>query len=199
MTPMAASPLIDVDDSVLVLIDMQPALVPLVLAHERLVEVQCKIIAAARELAVPIVVTEHYSKGLGATIPEIVAALGGTAADSAYRPLEKIIFSAWGDEGFRNALEATGRHTPVMIGIETHICVCQTALEAAAAGFDVHVVPDAVSCRNEEGQTFGLARMRDYGVALDTWEMLVYQWMRRAGTPEFKRILPLLKAGPREP
>ena len=185
---MAASPLIDVADSVLVLIDMQPSLVPMIIGHEQIVDAQRRLIAVARDLNVPVLTTEQYPKGLGTTIPELVAVLGDD-----YRPLEKLTFSAWGDEGFRNALAATGRHTPVLVGIESHICVCQTALEAAAAGYDVHVVPDAISARNEDGRTIGVQRMQDYGIRFDTREMVIYQWLRKAGTPEFKAALKHVK------
>ncbi|MGE0430650.1 MAG: isochorismatase family protein [Planctomycetota bacterium] len=185
---MAASPLIDVSDSVLVLIDMQPSLVPLIIDHEAVIDAQRRLIAVARDLAVPILVTEQYPSGLGTTIPPLVEALG-----DAYRPLDKMSFSAWGDETFRHALAATNRHTPVLVGIESHICVCQTALEAAAAGYDVHVVPDAISARNEDGRRFGVERMQRYGIPFDTREMVIYQWLRRAGTPAFKQALKHVK------
>lgn len=192
---MAANPLISIPDSVLVLVDMQTAFRDKIVGFAEIVAVQKKLVAIARELDVPIVVTEHYSKGLGRTLPELVDALGGEpdADGSVYRPIEKIAFSAFGCEEFREAIDRTGRKSLVVAGIESHICILQTALEGAAAGFDVHVVPDAISARNAPNHEFALEKLRRYRVELDTWEMVTYQWLRQAGTPEFKRILPFIK------
>ncbi len=193
---MGRSPLLDAHDSLVLIVDMQTSLMPYILRAEELVHTQRKLVGVAQRLGVPVLVTEHYKKGLGATAPEVVDLLGGEPegnAESSYRPIQKISFSCMGEESFLEALEQYNRKRLVIAGIETHICVCQTALEAAAAGFDVHVVPDAVSARHETGHHYGLEKLKRFRVELDTWEMIAYQWLRRAGTPEFKACLPFFK------
>ncbi len=192
---MAPNPLISAADSLLVLVDMQTAFQGKIVRIDEILAAQKKLIAIARELDVPILVTEHYTKGLGHTLPELVDALGGPpeAEGSNYRPIEKISFSAFGNDEFRDAVEVSGRKSLILMGIESHICVLQTALEGAALGFDVHVVPDGISARHESSHEFALEKLRRYRVEIDTGEMVTYQWLRRAGTPEFKRVLPHIK------
>lgn len=192
---MGGSPLLDARDSVLVLVDMQASLMPVIQRREEIVRHQRKLVAVARQLDIPVLVTEHYSKGLGPTAPEVASVFEeGPVGAAGLRPIEKITFSCMGEPTFRQALDDLGRMRLVLVGIETHICVCQTALEAAAAGYLVHVVPDAVGARHEDGHHFGLEKLKRHGVDLDTWEMVVYQWLRRAGTPEFKAALPHIKS-----
>jgi nicotinamidase-related amidase len=156
-----------------------------------IVGVQSKLIRAARALDVPVIVTEHYSKGLGSTTPEIVDAL--TTDGGAYEPLEKITFSCFGDEAVKRAVAATGRRTLILVGIESHICVAMTALDATAAGYDVHVVTDAIGARPGAGHAGALAKLAHHRIDTDTWEMVLYQWLRRADRPEFKKVLPIIK------
>ena len=134
--------LLDVKDSLLVLVDLQGSLMDKVIETERVVAVAKKLVSVARELEVPIVVTEHYPEGLQPTIPEVVEHLGDD-----YRPLLKRIFSCWGADNFRQAIEESGRRTVVLAGIETHICVQQTALECVDAGYKVFVLADGVGAR----------------------------------------------------
>ncbi len=182
--------LLDANDSLLVLVDLQGSLMDKVIETERVVAVTKKLVSVARELGVPIIVTEHYPEGLQPTVPEVVEHLG---AD--YEPLLKRIFSCWGADNFRRAVEESGRRTLVLVGIETHICVQQTALECVEAGYHVFVLADGVGARSRLDHDVALERMRAAGVQLVTWEMVTYEWMRRADTPEFKRVLPHIKGG----
>ena len=109
-------------------------------------------------------------------------------------PLAKINFSCLGDEGIARRIGELGVKNLVLIGSETHICICQTALMALERGLDVAVVADAVTGRRPRDHELALERMRAQGVDVLPWESLVYEWMRRGGTPEFKKILPLVKA-----
>ena len=138
----------------------------------------------------PILITEHYPEGLKPTIPEIAEHLG-----EKYKPITKRVFSCYPQKEFRDAVEKTGRKTLIVVGIETHICVLQTALEVLEAGYKVFVASDGVSCRSRFDHDMALDRMKRAGVELTTWEMLAYEWMRRADTPEFKRVLPHIKSG----
>jgi hypothetical protein len=100
---------------------------------------------------------------------------------------------------FRDALAATGRRQVVLAGIETHVCVLQTALELAAAGHSVYVVEDAVSSRQSADRQAALERMSRHGIERITAEMAVFEWLREAGTPEFKELQALIKARARRP
>jgi len=98
-----------------------------------------------------------------------------------------------GEPAFASRLADLGRRSLVMIGIESHICVLQSALQAAAKGYLVTVVTDCVSARSQRDHDNAIAKLRAHGIEIDTWEMVAYQWLRQAGTPEFKRTLPLFK------
>lgn len=185
--------LINRNDSLLLLIDLQASLMPKVINSEKIVTVTNKLVSVARELAVPIVVTEHYPEGLKPTIPEVAGHLGDD-----YKPLVKREFSCFGNQGFRQALDARTQRTLVMTGIETHICILQTALQAAQVGFTVFVAVDGVGSRAQFDHDMAIERMRSSGIQFVTWEMVTYEWMRRADTPDFKRVLPHIKEGIRE-
>ena len=189
---MSRSPLLDSTQSVLVVVDMQEALVPHLMQAEACQHVQQKLSAVAHELRIPLLVTEHNPKGLGRTAPSLLATLQGQAEPIA--PIEKITFSCMGEERFVQKLKDLRRASLVLMGCETHICVSQTALEAAAAGYDVTVVVDGVTARHVEGHRTGLDALARAGVGLWTWDAVAYQWLRRAGTPEFKACLPHFKA-----
>jgi nicotinamidase-related amidase len=182
--------LIDAKDSLFLIVDEQMSLMPKVFETERVVAVTQMLIGIARELAVPIIVSEHYPEGLMKTIPDVVDCLGPD-----YKPLTKTVFSCYGDENFRKTLEESGRKTLVMVGIETHICILQSALQCVEAGYKVFVLSDGVSCRNKFDHVMAMGRMTRAGVELVSWEMVAYEWMRRADTPEFKKVLPHIKKG----
>lgn len=182
--------LLNVKDSILLVVDPQASLMPKVVETGRVTAVMKKLISIARELDVPILITEHYPEGLKPTIPEIIKHLGDD-----YIPITKRVFSCYPQKEFREAIEKTGRRTLVMVGIETHICVLQTALESLEAGYRVVVATDGVSCRSRFDHDIALDRMKRAGVDLVSWEMVAYEWMRRADTPEFKRVLPHIKSG----
>lgn len=182
--------LLDAKDSLLVVVDIQASLMRKIIEADRMVAVTKKLISIARELSVPVVVTEHYPQGLKPTIPEVADHLGED-----YQPLIKTIFSCCGDEGFIRAVKASGRGTMLLVGIETHICILQTALQLKERGHRVIVVADGVTCRSALDHEIAFRRMAQHGVEPVTWEMVAYEWMRRADTPEFKRVLPHIKAG----
>ncbi|MBN2489962.1 MAG: isochorismatase family protein [Planctomycetes bacterium] len=175
--------------SALVVIDVQTrmvqALAPKVV--RRNVGNMALLLEAARALAIPILVTEHYPQGLGPTIESLGPLLAGA------RTLEKIVFSGTGAPGFREALRATGREHIVLIGTETHVCVAQTALDLLAEGYHVHVPSDAVLSRFTDDWQGGLAFMRQAGAVVTRTETLVFQWLERAGTEVFRRLSPRIK------
>lgn len=170
------------NQSCLVLIDVQEKLAPHVLKSNELLA-RCEwLMLLANELKVPMLVSEQYPKGLGAT----VSPLRELAKES--NTLEKVYFSCWRDDHFKQALQTMNRKQVVLIGIETHVCVLQTALDLAEAGYEVFVVVDAVSSRYEQDYRYGLKRMKQHGVQLLTSEMVFFEWVEKAGTPEFKAL-----------
>lgn len=167
-------------DSVLVVVDMQEKLLPAMSGGDDILRTQSVLLEAARRLDVPCLVTEQYPKGLGDTVVDLQPALAG------YPVFEKTTFSCLGAEGFVDALAATERRQVVLVGIETHVCVLQTALELLEQGYAVHVVADAVSSRTGRNRDLGLARMAAAGVVLPCMESVVFEWLRVAGGEDFK-------------
>lgn len=147
-----------------------------------------RLIRGAAILGVPVIVTEQYTKGLGPTIAPLREALG-----EAYRPIEKDCFSAHGCAPFKAQLAALERRQILLAGVETHVCVYQTAGDLVAAGYTVHVVADAVSSRTAENRELALRRMASDGVKLSSTEMALFELTRVAGTDEFRAISRLIK------
>jgi len=173
---------LDRDDAVLLVIDIQERLAVAMAERERVVANTGHLIAAARLLGVPVVLTEQYPKGLGPTVPELRAALDPAPA------IEKLTFDCCGEPSFAPALDQTGRSTVIVCGMETHICVLQTVLGLLATGMNVHVAADAVCSRNPENTRIALELQRDAGAVITCTETVLFQLLGRAGTPEFKAI-----------
>ena len=173
----------------LVVIDIQEKLLTPIFERERLVRNSQLLIRAAGVMKIPALVSTQYAKGLGATTPEIASLLPGT------EPVDKTLFSCFGSEMFCNLLKRLPgqRNTLLLCGMESHICVTQTALAALREGYLVHVASDAVSSRTEWNWKIGLERMRDAGAVISSTEMMVYELMRASSSTAFKELLPYLK------
>ena len=182
------SELLDRDRSALVLIDFQERLFPNVYEPQRVLARIDLMLFAANLLQIPLLLTEQYPRGLGGTIEEIRKALPKV------QPLEKLSFSCVAAPGFSERLAALQRDQIVLAGIETHICVAQTALDLASRGENVFVVADASASRRPLDAQIALQRLDRGGVGIITAEAVVFEWLRRAGTEEFKSIQPKLKA-----
>lgn len=179
--------LIDPTDSVLIVIDMQERLVPAMEAPARTIANAAKLITAAREVKVPILLTEQYPKGLGSTV-EPIAKLSDSA-----RVFPKIHFSCMNDPDFNAAFKAEKRKQAIIAGMEAHICVTQTAASLMDDGFDVFVVSDATASRTKTSEEACIARLSAAGAGIVTTEMVIFEWLGQADTPEFRRLLPLVK------
>jgi len=187
--PHSLSQLLDHQTSALVVLDLQTKLVPALFEPERVVR-NCQLLLKLAEVVkTPVVLTSHYTKGLGSIIPEIIQTAPGV------EPLEKTSFGCFGEPGFLAHLKDRAPHANSLLlaGVESHICVMQTVLGALDAGYLVHVAADATSSRTRENWQIGLARMERAGAVISSAEMMVYELLRQSGTPEFKSILPLLK------
>ncbi len=186
-TPHGPSLRLNAARSALVVIDIQARLAPATHAPEPVIANAALLMRAAARLDVPILVTEQYPKGLGATVPEIADLAPADAI------LSKLHFSCLGDDGFRRRFEALGRPQAVLVGMETHVCVLQTALGLSESGTDCAVVADAVTSRKPADRDAALARLRDAGIAIVTTEMVVFEWLERAGTDAFRDLKDLIK------
>jgi nicotinamidase-related amidase len=179
------------DTALLCVIDIQERLAAAMTEREPVIAAARQMILAARPLRLPIIVTEQYPQGIGPTERAIVEALGDQ-----YRPVEKLHFSCCNDPGFAARLaelKAGGRTQVVLCGMEAHVCLLQTCLDLLADGFQVHVLADAVCSRNPEHTRLALDQMRQAGAIATCVEAAVYQMLGRAGTPEFKELLPLFR------
>lgn len=175
------------DTTVLVVIDVQGNLAHAMHEKEALFEHLDKLIQGARLLNIPIIVTEQYPKGLGPTIPEVASLLPDV------EPISKVAFSCCGEAQFMQALEASGRNQVLIAGIETHVCVYQTASDLLHRGYEVEIVADAVSSRTARTRDIGLAKMRDRGAALSCVEMALYELMKEASGEPFRAMLKVVK------
>lgn len=180
---------LDADQCALVVVDIQEKLLPPIFQKEQLVRNSKLLIRAAAVMKIPTVMSTQYARGLGKTVPEIASLLPDMEA------IDKDQFSCFGSDVFCSLLKRLPgkRNTLLLCGMESHICVMQTALAALREGYLVHVASDAVSSRTEWNWKTGLGRMRDAGAVISSTEMLIYELMRSSSSPEFKAMLPHLK------
>jgi nicotinamidase-related amidase len=180
---------LDPNQCALIVIDIQEKLLPPIFRKEQLVRNAQLLIRLAGILKIPTLMSTQYSKGLGNTVPEIASLLPDV------QPLEKVVFSCFGSDVFCSALKRVpgNRNTVLLCGMETHICVGQTALAALREGYLVHVAADAVSSRTELNWQIGLDRMRAAGAVISSTEMIIYEALGSSGTAEFKDMLKHLK------
>jgi nicotinamidase-related amidase len=184
----ARTPL-EADRCTLLVIDIQEKLLPPIFQKEQLLKNAQLLVRLASILKLPALVTTQYTKGLGNIVPEIAALLPETQA------IDKEMFSCFGSDVFCSLLKRVpgNRNTVLLCGMESHICVTQTALGALREGYIVHVASDAVSSRSEWNWKIGLERMRSAGAVISSAEMIVYELLRSSGAPAFKQMLPYLK------
>lgn len=179
--------ILDADRAQLLIVDVQERLAPAMHEGDAMIG-RCEVLMkAAGIMDVPILVSEQYPKGLGPT----VASLKALAEESAI--LGKVHFSCVNDPDLKGALSENERPQVVIGGIEAHVCVLQTALGLTEAGYEVAVAADAVTSRNPESVSLALARIEGSGVSVVNTEMVLFEWMHSAGTPEFKQVSALIK------
>jgi len=170
-------------NTVLVAIDLQEKLLPVVQQSDRVLWNTRRLLEGAKILDVPALASEQYPKGLGGTHSAIATYFTTIP--------EKLEFSAAGC--LADQLEAASANKVLLAGIETHVCVQQTALDLLAAGYDVLVAVDAVSSRYAQDTEIALRRMESSGITLTTTEAVLFEWCQVAGTPQFKAISQLVR------
>jgi len=174
-------------DSLLLVVDIQDKLL-LTMSHgKQVVENSTKLVKAANLLNVPILVTEHYPQGLGATVATLAGEL-----DKATK-LEKMTFSCCRGEGMLELVKQSGRKQLIICGMETHVCVLQTVLDLLKDGVRAFVVADAVCSRTKLNWRTALAQIEQAGGTVTIAEAVIFQWLERADRPEFKQALDIIK------
>ena len=153
-------------------------------AMERLVASTLVLLEAARLLGVHVVATEQYPDGLGPTVAPLAEKLRALGV----APLEKITFDACGEPRIVQAIEQHAPRAVVLVGLETHVCVFQTARELSRRGMEVHVVADAVASRREQNRALGLSLCERAGAVATPMETVVFDWLERAGSEAFKAL-----------
>lgn len=175
------------ENTILTAIDFQEKLLPAMFEADKVEAAAVKLAAGLDVLGVPKLVTTQYAKGLGATVAPVAEALGD------FEPIDKSSFSAWKNEEYKSALEESGRRTVILVGIETHICVEQTALDLLENGYTVFVPADCVQSRNPINKELSLRRMEAAGVVITCWESILYELLGSSRAAEFKAISAIVK------
>ncbi len=175
------------DNTLLIIIDIQGKLWNVMQEKEALLENAQKLVKGMHILKVPIILTEQNPKGLGPTLPEL------TQLMPEVQPIPKFSFSCCQDKGFQQALRESGRKQILICGIESHICVYQTAMELISSGYEVQMVADVVSSRVASNRDITLNRVQSEGIKLTSSEMAIYELLRTAESPQFKEMLKVIK------
>jgi len=177
------------EDSVLLVIDVQPSLVNVVIERERTLANILVLLRLAQRLGLPILATEQAPEKLGATHPDVLQAA------PTLKPIAKVTFSCLGAKGFQAALEDTGRNSVLMCGMETHVCVSQTCHDLLHEGYQAHVVADATSARRQLDWRLAIEKMSQSGAIIATAEAVGFELLRTAEAEAFKEFQEMIKGG----
>ncbi|MCP4375313.1 MAG: hydrolase [bacterium] len=178
--------MLETDNAVLLVIDIQGKLASLMHEKEHLYDNTVRMLRAAEALGIEVICTEQHPDGLGPTVVEV-------AEHVHVQPIPKFAFSCCGEPAFEAALKATERKQVIIAGIETHICVYQTAMDLLAGGYEVYVLTDAVSSRTQANYQLGLQRMKDAGAVMTGVEMAIFEMLKVAKGDKFKQIVQIIK------
>jgi len=179
--------MITTEDTVLVIIDVQEKLVPAMHDKETLLDNLKKMVKGARILGLPIRLTEQNPAGLGPTVPEIVELLPDE------KPVSKFSFSSCGTEEFIEELKTVNRQNILIVGMEAHVCVYQTAADLVNLNYDVQVVADAVDSRTLQNKQIGLEKSKSAGAGITSTEIALFELVKIAKGDKFKEIIKIVK------
>ena len=173
----------------LMVIDIQDRLMRVIDENERVTKNSVLLIKAAKALNIPVIPTTQYVEKIGELLPEITMELGGLPTT------DKMEFSCFNNQNVKKVINSLDKNidTLIICGVETHICIYQTVLGALINDFCVWVPADAVSSRTKANYQTGLERIREVGGTIANTELVIYELLQKAGTPEFKQLLPFLK------
>ncbi|MBI4734027.1 MAG: isochorismatase family protein [Rubrobacteridae bacterium] len=178
---------LNTESAFLLIVDIQENLAAVMSRREEAIKNNLFLIELAKLQGIPVLISEQYSKGLGPTVSEISGALPD------YNPVEKLTFDCCATPSFGDYLDHEIRNTAIITGMETHICVLQTALGLLGQQLNVHVVSDGVCSRTKNNWKAGISFMRDAGAVVTSTEIVLFQLLGVAGTEEFKAISRLVK------
>lgn len=184
----------DRQTAALVVVDLQDRLAAAMPEKARVFEATALLVRAATIVGLPIIVTRQYPRGLGDLSPEVSALIAEAQSSGAdVVQVDKVTFDCFGADEFGSAIADMGRNQLIIAGMESHICICQTALAAVRKGFSVHVVADACCSRNSANHDAALTRIARSGAVVTTSESVAYEVVGAAGTDEFKLLLAAVK------
>ncbi len=179
--------LFDLEKTALIIIDIQEKLLGKIEENQKVVETTRKMIKFANIVEMPVIVTEQYPRGIGPTVEEIRKEI------LIFEPIQKMHFSCFGAPEFVKELHRKKIENILLAGIETHVCVCQTALEGIFHNYNVGVIEDGVSSRSLNSKKTALDRMRAHKVEIVNAEMIMLELLKEAGTQKFKKCLELIR------
>jgi nicotinamidase-related amidase len=175
------------NETAAVVIDVQEKLFPLIHEHDQLAKNMSILIQGLKILGIPMIVTQQYTKGLGGTVSTINEAIGD------YHYIEKMAFSCCGDEGFMNELKKLNKKNVILMGIESHVCVLQTALDLIAENLQPVLIEDCVSSRKPNDKRIAVKRIKQAGAIVSTYESILFELTEVSGTDLFRSIVKLVK------
>ena len=185
--PQKGDRMLAAENTCLIVIDIQEKLLPVMQDPEQVVKNTSVLIQAAKSLSIPILWCQQAPKALGPTLGELLSLLEDL------EPINKSSFSCSGDEQFIEQINALKPWTAILCGIETHVCVFQTAMDLIQTGLDVHVIADATSSRTQENKDIGINRMAKEGAVISSTEMLLFELLRNAKHEKFRELAKLIK------
>lgn len=177
---------LQLENSIVLVVDLQPNFLKAIYRSEEILARAKFLSACAKVLEVPILSTTQYCSRMGGTDEGLLEYL----PDAGY---DKMGFSCCKSAEFHHKLQQSNRKQCILVGIETHICVCQTSLDLLSSGYQIYLAADALSSRTIEAHEIGLTRLRDEGAKVCHTESVVYEWLGSADHPRFREILPLVK------
>ena len=175
------------EDSLLLIVDVQHAMLKAIESWEIVASKVKQLIRSAKVLDVPILLTEQYKKGLGETLPELIQEIESPQL------FPKEHFSACLETDFISTIESFKRKKIIVVGMEAHVCVLQTCLDLIKAGYQVHLVADAVASRVNKNRDIAINIMEQADAVITSSEIIIFQWVCRANTDDFRKILPIVK------
>lgn len=188
--------LIERNNSLLLVVDVQTKLAPAIFEGEAAIRNNVRLLSAARYFAIPGFVSEQYVRGLGPSVEAVrnAATIGSNAAPAVdVIFFEKTHFSCTAEAGVLDSLKACGRQQVILTGMEAHVCVLQTAFGLLANGFEVFLAADASSSRTPENRRLAFERLQTAGVQIVSTEMVLFEWLEKADSIDFRKIIPLIK------
>ncbi|MDF2804137.1 MAG: hypothetical protein K0S61_4040 [Anaerocolumna sp.] len=176
------------EETIAIMVDIQEKLLPAMLNKEDLIENTIKLLKGLKLLGVPVLISRQYTKGLGDTVNELKELLDEGTPD-----FDKITFSCYDDINIKNFIDSQNIKYIILFGIEAHICLQQTAIDCMAAGYQAVVVTDCISSRKKKDKKIAIHRYEKEGVVLATYESILFELTRQAGTDTFKEISKIIK------